>query len=810
MTEFSTVRTETGYGLDAGSELASRPVGPGLTILTGASGFGKTHLAAAFLARLARGRASDVQVWIDASSKWAVMASYAQAAYDVGVSHSAATIDAGVARFLDWLEQADNRWAVVYDNVGEFSEIVDLLPITVTGQVVITCRQPIHPSDMAKLAGMATLSGIEPHVCQVGQFSPREALNYLAARLQHEAHDRGQAVDLAADLYHVPLALNLASSTIVGSTLDCREYRNSLVRRGHELAELMATRSVSPVAAAASLAIDLADRRDPIGLARGLLALMAWLPAGRIPAAVPMSRAGCAFLGSYANRSVDPRNAWAAVVNLASSGLIVVDQPGPLIMIHADVQALVRRIAPAALLVSAAQAAADAMLEVLPQMSGDALEAVSGCVAALCQTEVLWRPEPHPVVFTTGASLTTGGAAIGYWQSVLESCIRVLGAGHGQTSAIRDSLTRACHAAGRFGDAIALAQVSLAEREQAQGHRHPDSVSARAELATYYRAAGRFGLALDAGERVLADRAKSSDPREVLAARSYLAATCRLAGQHDRAIALYQQNVADWTRLSGPDDRAVLAESLSLGRAYQSAGRSEDAVAVFGQVLTSRERALGGDHEETLAARACLASAYQGAGRTKDAINRYRQVLAGRQSLLGPDHLDTLAALASLASCYHAAHRHKDAIPLYERLLADRERVQGPDHPDTLTTRGNLAGAYHSAGRLASALPIYERTVADFERVLGRRHRDTLTVRSNLAHAYHNARRRTESLGVFERVLADCEQALGPDDPLTRAIRENYDVASQLQEILRPARGRGSDDAETPVHARSRLSHIRG
>jgi tetratricopeptide (TPR) repeat protein len=790
VTDFSTVRTETGYGLDAGSDVASRPVGPGLTVLTGASGFGKTHLAAAFITRLARSGASDVQVWINASSKWAVMASYAQAACDLGVSHHGAKIDAGVARFLDWLDQTDNRWTVVYDNVGDFSDIVDLLPITMTGQVIITCRQPIHPSDMAKLAGMATLSGIEPHVWHVAQFSPREAQNYLAARLQHEAHDRGQAVDLAADLGHVPLALNLASSTIVGANLDCREYRNSLARRGYELAEVMAIRSVPPVAAAASLAIDLADRRDPVGLARGLLAFMALLDGDGIPAVVPMSRAACAFLGSYVNAQVDSRNVWAAALNLAQSGLVIIDQSAdaPLISVHADVQVLVRRIAPAALLTSAARAAAEAMLEVLPHLPADPLEAVSRCVAGLCQTELPWIPEPHPVVFMTGDGLAAAGQAgpaIGYWQSVLESSSRALGPGHAQTLAIRDALAGACHAAGRVEDAIALALSSLAEREQIQGSGHPDAVGVRAALATYYRAAGRLDLAIQAGERVIADLAMGADTRATLAARSQLAATCRLAGRFSQAVTLYEHNVAEWTRWKGPDDSDVLSECLSLGRAYQSAGNQEDAIAVFRKVLASREQALGRGHEDTLAAYACLASAYQGAGRTKDAINCYRQVLTGRQATLGPGHPDTLTALANLASCYHTAHKLKDAIPLYEHLLAERERVQGPDHPDTLTARGNLAGVYHSAGRLASALPLYERTVADLERVLGRGHRDTLTARSNLAHAYHMARRRTEALHEFQRVLADSEQALGPDDALTKAIRENYDVASQLCERAR-------------------------
>lgn len=57
-----------------------------------------------------------------------------------------------------------------------------------------------------------------------------------------------------------------------------------------------------------------------------------------------------------------------------------------------------------------------------------------------------------------------------------------------------------------------------------------------------------------------------ADPRDILAARSQLAATCRLARQFGEAIALCQRNVADWTRLSTPEDFDVLTECLNLGR----------------------------------------------------------------------------------------------------------------------------------------------------------------------------------------------------------------------------------------------------
>src|SRR5215469_8492596 len=461
-TEFLTARTETGYGLDIGSEAAVHQRagggGPEITVLIGPGGYGKTHLAAAFLARLAGSGESDLQVWINGSSKWAVMAGQAQAATDIGISHEGARLDAGVGRFLDWLDRTDVSWTVVYDDVADMHQLADLMPVKSAGHVVVTSRQAIGPSDATELFG------VEPRVCQVGEFSPRESLNYLATRLQHDAHDRGQAVDLAADLGHAPLALHLAAATITGSTLDCREYRGRFAGRSYDLAQ-MAGGWVPPVVAAASLAIDLADQHQPIGLARAALALITLVDGGGVPAQVLMSRAGLAYLSGSAKAYIDQRQVWACVVSLARCGLVMVDQSGsaPLISVHPEVQAVVRRLLPGSLLTSAAHVAAEALLELIPQLEAepDLKQALGDCVARLCQGtgNLLWSPAPHRVIARTGERLGGPGQmahAIAYWQLVLESSLRFLGPGHAETLAFRDSLAGACQEAGRFDDAIAL------------------------------------------------------------------------------------------------------------------------------------------------------------------------------------------------------------------------------------------------------------------------------------------------------------------------------------------------------------------
>lgn len=786
LTDFFSPRPESGFGLDTtpGDQASPAPDSRApLTLLVGQNGYGKTHLAAAMLRAAARSGQSDLQVWVNASSPSAVVMGYARAAADAGVADRALPPDAAAARFVDWLGRTDRHWMVVLDNVTDSAGLRGLWPAGEGGKVVVTC----HPS-----ADMSEVAASGPRVCRIGEFSPREALGYLTARLYDDASKRVEAVDLAADLRYMPLALSLAATTVAGTGLDCRQYRIRFAGRRQELLGRSADGSVSPAEVAWSLALDRADRLPPAGLARPLLAFVALLDPAGMPVEVAASQAASAYLARHGRgMPADRREVLAALTSLAQSGLVAIDRSAGtgLIAVHPLVQDTVRRLVPPAVLDDAARSAADAIMEVWPALEADsaAEQALRGCAGWLggIAGNLLWLPEPHPVLIKAGNSLTAaglGGPAVAYWKSMLAASGRALGPGHLRTLAMRDYLASACERAGRMDEARELAKISVAEREQAQGPDHPDTLTARAALARIYAEAGMYDAAIEAYGRVLTERewVLGPDHADTLSVRSLLAGTHLQAGQAEQAIALYQRNLADWEQNLGPEHPDVLAEYLNVASAYQRAGRADEAIAIFVRVRKIRESSLGPEHPETLAAAALLALAYKSGGRVKDATTLYRQVLASREAALGPDHPDTLTAMSNLASCYHTAHRMKDAIPLYERLLEIRERTQGPDHRDTMTARGNLAGAYHSAGRLSGALPIYERTVAEFERVLGPDHPDTLTSRANLAHAYYMARRRSDALRLFERTIADAERALGPDHPLTQAIAENLRTITQL------------------------------
>jgi tetratricopeptide (TPR) repeat protein len=779
-------RQETGLGLAANMVAGQTGVlvpaddaaGRSLGIM---GGTGKTQLAAAIAHVLWEQRALDLLLWVTPSGRDAVLTSYAQALRDVGEPVPAAGPEVAAAHFLAWLAETDRPWLVVLDDLDDPAVLEGLWPRGAGGRVLVTGLRP-----------NTAVPALHPRVVQVGAFSPREALSYLSTKLHADPDQRIGALDLAADLGCLPVALTQAGAQIASTGLDCRKYRARVADRMLHLAGGQADAYPSIVAATWSLGVELAEQLPPGDLARPALALVSMLDPNGIPGAVLTSDAACAYLTRCRGAPpVDATQARTALYNLARAGLASIDATSAArtVRVHALVQATVRQNLTAAEAEDAARGAADALLQTWPRpgVLASFEQAMRDCTARLHELSgsLLWTPECHPLLLRAGRSLETGrlaGPASTYWQAMLDISGQVLGPGHAHTILARDRLAASHEAAGHPDDAVGVYERALTERERILGPEHPDTLAARASLARAYRSAGHTHDAIRLAERALAEAERVMGPRhpDTLTARSGAAEAYLDAGMLDQAIAAFGHTLSVREQVLGPGHPDTLATRSNLAHAYRVAGRLRDAIPLYERALAERERAQGPDHPDTLTARGNLAFAYRAAGRAKDALAVYKRTLAERERVQGPDHPDTLTARGNLADAYFMANKFKDAIPLYERTLAEWERLQGPDHPDTITARGSLASAYHSGRKLAQAIPLYEQTLADCERVLGPAHPDTLTFRGNLAHAYHTVGRQTEALSIFERTLADAERALGPDHPLTQTARENLAAATRV------------------------------
>lgn len=770
-------RPETGLGY-----ISSLPVGEALVLTdqghlkaepraqpasaaaTG-GGTGKTQLAVAAARNLWQSGTVELVAWIPGFSRDAILTGYMRALDAVGAGRPDEDAQSAAARFLTWLAETPRHWLVVIDDLAELADLDGLWPRGHSGRVLLTTRLPAD-----------SLTASKRRVVQVGTFSPRESVNYLASRLAGNPDQRTGVLDLATDLGFLPLALAQAAALMTNARTGCRDYRPSYAERKRRTAA--AGEHAAIVAATWQLSMERADNLSPHGLAWPALTLTALLGPAAIPESVLVSRAACDYICADPNAADQVHDVLA---NLGRVGLVTLDA-GPqtaTLRMHALVQAVIRPMIPAAQLDRAIRAAADALVQTWPMDLPPALaQTMRACAAALRELagDLLWAPDGHPLLLRAGQSMDGArltGPAVDYWRELSATSNRLLGPAHPSTLLSGDKLAAALETAGRPGEAVVLYEQGLAERGRLLGWQHADTLTTRSRLGRACLASGLHAEAVALQEGTLSGREWALGPEhpDTLASRTDLARAYQAAGRHDEAVDGFSAAVSAHKRALGAHHPGTLAASADLVAAMQAAGRLKEAVTLQEKALREAERAHGASHPDTTTARVGLAHAYRTVGRVKDALPLYKRALADRQQALGPGHPDTLATRASLAATYQDVRKHKEAIAQYERTLADREHAQGEDHPDTVMARADLASACHAAGRDVHAVPLYERTVAGFLQVYGRDHPDTLLARADLASAYQAMGRRMDAISTLEWTLAECERCLPPDHPLTATIR---------------------------------------
>jgi tetratricopeptide (TPR) repeat protein len=274
--------------------------------------------------------------------------------------------------------------------------------------------------------------------------------------------------------------------------------------------------------------------------------------------------------------------------------------------------------------------------------------------------------------------------------------------------------------AGRYAEAIPLAEQALAIREVALGPEHPSTATSLNNLALLYYFQGRYG----------------------------------------EAEPLYQQALAIYEEALGPEHPSTASSLNNLAGLYEAQGRYGEAEPLFQQALAIYEEALGPEHPSTASSLNNLAGLYEAQGRYGEAEPLYQQALAIYEEALGPEHPLTATSLNNLAGLYESQGRYGEAEPLYQQALAIREAALGPEHPDTASSLNNLAGLYQSQGRYGEAEPLYQQALAIYKEALGPEHPLTATSLNNLAFLYHSQGQLQSALTFLSQGLAIEETVL--------------------------------------------------
>ena len=521
-------------------------------VLAGMGGVGKTQLAAAY-ARQAWSEGVGLRVWVNASSRDAIVAAYAEAADRLGLTRAdREDPEQSAQAFLAWAETVTGQWwLIVLDDVQRAGDLTGLWPpaaeSAAAGQVLVTTR-----------LREAALAGTGRRTVEVPVFTPQEARSYLEAKLGDKAPEE-QADALAGALGMLPLALAQAAAYIDNLEITIGRYLDLLAER--------LLRDVVPepgnltddhqriITATWELSIDQASQARPAGLARPVLQLASVLDPAGIPQQSLSSPPAIAYLASAlaatgpdpAIEAVDETMVDEALRVLHRYSLVDHDRASRYreVRVHQLVQRATRenlatrpgQQGPAQFTILA-RAAASALEAVWPQVERDEFGQVLRANATALQQAAgpaLWNQGEggHGVLFRWINSLGEAGqvtAARDACDTLYRTALHHLGPDHPETLAtLHDLVWWRGRGGGRGGrghrDRGGAGRLPAGARPRPPQHPgHP-----RNNLAYWRGEAGDAAGAAAAYEELLADRCGCSAPTTPTPWPP--ATTWRLAGQ---------------------------------------------------------------------------------------------------------------------------------------------------------------------------------------------------------------------------------------------------------------------------------------
>src|SRR6266700_7365695 len=374
--------------------------------------------------------------------------------------------------------------------------------------------------------------------------------------------------------------------------------------------------------------------------------------------------------------------------------------------------------------------------------------------------------------------------------------------------------------AGKYSEAIALAQAMLANQEKRPPSR--DLAGALNNLAQLYGDVGRDADAEPMYKRAIAimEKAVGLDSAAIAPELSNLAALYERQGRYAEAEPLFKRALALSEKSLGPNHPDVGRFLNNLATLYERQDRHADSEPLFKRALAIYEKAVGPDHPAVATLLNNLGQVTKSEGREADAEPLIKRSLAIRDKVLGRDHPDVARSLNNLADLYQRQGRYADAEPLFKRALSIRERAVGPDHPDTIAGTNNLASLYQAEGRAIDALPLVERMIANASAqvrvalpvLLAAQRQQLISIEKALDDALNVMQRGTQSSAASAVNKLAVRLAAG-SDRLAELVRRDQDLGSEAEALDKAivaavSKEASKRDAALEQRSRARLSAI--
>jgi CHAT domain-containing protein/Tfp pilus assembly protein PilF len=352
---------------------------------------------------------------------------------------------------------------------------------------------------------------------------------------------------------------------------------------------------------------------------------------------------------------------------------------------------------------------------------------------------------------------------------------RILGPEHFDVTRALNNLALLYLNKADYAKAELFCQRALAIGERTLGSGNPYVATYLNSLATIYLFAGDYAKAEPLFQRAIDIKEKSLGPEhpDVSNSLNNLAALYLQRSDYAKAEPLFGRTLAIMEKVLGPEHFDVAKPLINIADICYRRGDYARAEPLYGRALTILEKTLGAEHPLIATCLDRLAVLYNTRGDYSKAEPLYGRALAMRKKILRPEHPDIAHSFNNMAIHYNDKGDYVRAEPLYRRALTIFEKALGSEHPNVSHTLNNLGLLYIERGDYAKAEPLYRRALAITEKVLGPQHPDVTDLLNNLARLYGERGDYAKAEQLHRRALTIHEKALGSEHPTTAMFLAN-------------------------------------
>ncbi|HET8843673.1 MAG TPA: FxSxx-COOH system tetratricopeptide repeat protein, partial [Ktedonobacteraceae bacterium] len=803
--------------------------------IKGLGGIGKTQIALEYAYRAREQNRYVHTFWMNAASEETLLSSFTALARLLPSVRELAEKDQRklIGATIQWLEQCQHSWLLIFDNADELSLVQPYLPHQGLGSLLLTTRA--HA-----VTALAAPMEVEP----LGILEGTRFLLHRTQRLEATDEEINEATNVVMALDGFPLALDQAGAYIEETGCDFRGYLQLYHNHRHALLARRGAQNThypDSVDTTWSLSFQQIEHTNPA--AADLLRLCAFLAPDHIPE--ELLRDGASHWPPLLQKTVGDLLAFNQILeDLLKFSLIKRLGGEHLLSIHRLVQAVQReRMGPAEQL-RWARCVVYGLHAIFPANCGNDLASWPRCQRYLEQVQVCGQLiQQYKLEFSEAADLLNRvgiylreQALYALAEPLFQQAAHIWEQqGEPDVASPLYGLAEMYRKQGKYREAEPLFQRALSIQEQLLGPEHPDATQTLNGLATLYMNQGKYAEAeplflriLELREQQLEQQLERNHPNvaqtlhhlailyyklgNYTEAEKFYLYTLSLRkqqlGLHHQSVALVlgnlgtlyieigkyteaesflQQARSIWEQLLGSHHMHIATPLSNLGQLYIEIGKYTEAESFLQQARSIWEQSLGPGHRAVAFTCKDLAHLYVRQGKYTEAESLYQRALHIWEQTPGSEQSPMAEVLGGLANLYREQRKYEQAEPLYLRALAIREQRLGTEHSSTASSLNNLADLYRVRGLHEQAESLYLRALAIREQRLGTEHPYTATSLNGLAELYSAQGRSEQAEPLLRRALAIREQTLGAEHPDTAQSLWQLAILSLQQQHVREA-----------------------